>query len=223
MTSRCCPACGPRSRPRSGAWVAAATEARAQALDGPREDEALEDVVVSSLSPREVGVLRALGAWRLEAARRRNKPPRYILADAVLKHLARQQPTTVETLEANRKLPRQVLKRDGAALLDTIAAALELPDDRLPPVISPGSAAERRLEFLGVLAATLGRTHAFAPRLGLPASLRARLAVAPPTDRRGVADILGWRDALIGDVVFDALQGRVALHLDGGELVAGAC
>jgi ribonuclease D len=162
------------------------------------------------LGRRQLGVLRALAAWRDGEARRRDLPRGFVLRDEVLLELAVRQPATAEELRGVSALEPQQAARDGAAWLELIREALALADDELPPEPwrPPGSAAPRELEqrlraVVRERAAALGLPpELLAPRRAVDAVLRSALSDAEPRLPRDLG--AGWRRAVVGEALLRA-------------------
>lgn len=105
---------------------AALAEVAAAAL-GPPDDRRLWRRVPGAhlLADRERAALAALAAWREQRARAIDQPPMQVVSDAVLLDLARRRPDTIERLRDNRRMPAQVWRQHGGALLDCIRSATE--------------------------------------------------------------------------------------------------
>ncbi|MGV2339073.1 MAG UNVERIFIED_CONTAM: HRDC domain-containing protein [Planctomycetaceae bacterium] len=102
------------------------------------EDEQLEpwqrQSGVHRLSRRELATLQKLAAWREEEAAARNRPPRRILRDDLLMDLAKRRPATdFQQALATRDLNRPEYKRVLPEMIQVIAEAGRIPEDRLPP------------------------------------------------------------------------------------------
>lgn len=173
----------------------------------------------STLNGRAATTLRALAAWRDEAARAEDQPARSFVPDGVLMEMARQAPTNVTVLQRDRRLSRSVVKRYADAIIDVIARAQDAP----PPAIAPrGSPAWRIATLLEATAEAAGAAASWAPRLVAP---RARLeAIAAESDPSPatIARVLGWRHAIAGEVLLDALSGRIGPYCYRGDVVLGA-
>ncbi|HYL06495.1 MAG TPA: ribonuclease D [Thermoanaerobaculia bacterium] len=162
------------------------------------------------LSRRQLGVLRALAAWRDGEARRRDLPRGFVLRDEALLELAVRQPATVEELRGVSGLEAPQAARDGAGWLELIRAALALADDELPPEPwrPPGAAAVRELEqrlrlVVRERAAALGLPpELLAPRRALDAVLRSALSDPEPRLPRDLGT--GWRRAVVGEALLSA-------------------
>ncbi|GDX80583.1 ribonuclease D [Deltaproteobacteria bacterium] len=112
------------------AWFEAAqAEAVATALKPPPPEDAWRRVPGAHLlSDRERAALQALAAWRQERAIAADIPLNHVVADAVMFDLARRRPTTVEELRENRRMPSNVWKQAGDAVLAALREA-----ERAPP------------------------------------------------------------------------------------------
>src|SRR5712691_9055098 len=83
---------------------------------------------------RFLGVLRAIAAWREEAAQQRDLPRGRIMRDEALLEIAAHAPKTIETLARTRSLGRGVAEgKLGHDILEAVARGLADPDP--PPAI----------------------------------------------------------------------------------------
>ena len=105
-----------------------------EVLSGAEDPGELWRMVPGSANLDEGGrrALQALARWRDATAQARDLPRNGVLSDALMLDLARRGPKTVEGMQANRRMPSQVWKRDGAAILDL----LHRPGSAPPPSIS---------------------------------------------------------------------------------------
>ena len=133
------------------------------------------------LGGKELAVLRAIAAWREQAARRANIRPGFIANDVVLTSLAARPVASVEELRGVRGLSPGTVDRHGRALVAAIKEGVACPKERWPE--------------------PPGRTRRQSPPTGLGALLRA--AVQTVADREEIAPevIAGTRD-------IEALAGR---------------
>ncbi len=154
------------------------------------------------LDDTERAVLQVLAAWRDRAAQERDLARPNVVSDSMLLDLARRQPATVEALRANRRMPSQVWKRDGAAVLACIAAGRTAP---APP--SPTSRGRLWRELVGVAARTAETERGVAPELVLNDATVERLA-------NGLA-IEAWRDLALGEGFREFMLGRKGIVLPG--------
>ena len=84
------------------------------------------------LNRRELAVLRELVAWRDEVARKADRATFRVLGNEPLLEIVRAKPSTREALAAIKGLPRSLLERSAADLLDAVRRGLALPDAELP-------------------------------------------------------------------------------------------
>jgi ribonuclease D len=161
------------------------------------------------LNRRQLGVLRALAAWREIEARRRDLPRGFVLRDEPLLQMASRVPVTAEELRRVPALDVQQAARSGGQWLELIRAALSQDPAELPVVAwrPPNSAAVRDLEgrlreVVRQRAAALALPpELLAPRRALDAVLRSTLADGAPRLPR---ELEGWRRAVVGEELLQA-------------------
>ncbi|MCC6225286.1 MAG: HRDC domain-containing protein [Microthrixaceae bacterium] len=196
-------------------WLA---EAMAEMLAEPRgardPQEAWRRIKeLRHLKGRDLGVARAVAAWRETQAIEHDLTPRFVLSDLGVVGVAVSKPTSVEELRRIRGVDGRTLRSSMAQdLVDAVKAAVaspprpaavtpqpELPTELRPavPLVSAWvSQLARDLEIELALLAT---------RADLEALLRgdcdARLA-------------RGWRADLVGEPIRGLLEGEVALAFD---------
>jgi ribonuclease D len=171
------------------------------------------------LSRRSLEAARRLAEWRVEEARRQNRPLRQIIRDDLLVAIAKRLPAGRAELEALRDFNRPQLLSKGPEILARIAQAQAVPADQLP------EHAERREEGPGLtmvvnlLSAAL--TNCCARQkvaVGLAGSVsdlkdlvRWHVQDRPAGQRPHLA--AGWRDGVCGAILLDVLSGRAALRV----------
>ena len=153
------------------------------------------------MSRRQLAALRAVCEWRERRARRRDLPRGFVLKDETVIDLARRIPRNRQDLAAVKGLGPRQARRYGPALLDSLRAALALPDSDLPRRLerSGGRSASRLTERLRQLVARV------AGDLDLPAetlvSRRTLEAWAARSLERGAwvwpGEIEGWRRSVL--------------------------
>lgn len=171
------------------------------------------------LSRRGLEAARRLSEWRLDQARRSNRPMRQVLRDDLLVGIARRMPANRRDLEALRDFNRPHLLSKSQEILDVIAAVRQVPDEQLP------EHAERRDEGAGLsmvvslLAATLNQCCAeqqvSASLVGSSGDLKDLVGwhVAGRPADRPPALACGWRAEVCGRVLDEVLSGRRALRI----------
>ncbi len=165
---------------------------------------------------RQLGMLRALAAWREREAQRANIPRQRMLKDETLLELAATAPDTPEALARARGVSEGFARgRMGASLLAALAEARALPEDALPEA-QPGREGARPspalVALLKVLLAAKCEAHHVAPRLVASSEDIDRLA---SEDAPAVAALHGWRREVFGADALALKAGRIALGVDG--------
>ena len=165
---------------------------------------------------RQLGILRALAAWREREAQRANIPRQRMLKDETLLEIAATAPETAEALARARGVSEGFARgKMGASLLAAIAEARALPDDALPeaqsgrdgPRPSPALVA-----LLKVLLAAKCEEHHVAPKLVASSDDIDRLATE---DAPAVPALHGWRRDVFGADALALKAGQMALGVDG--------
>lgn len=165
---------------------------------------------------RQLGLLRALAAWREREAQRANIPRQRMLKDETLLEIAATAPETPEALARARGVSEGFARgRMGASLLAALAEAKALPDAALPeahagrdgPRPSPALVA-----LLKVLLAAKCEAHHVAPRLVASSDDIDRLATE---DEPAVPALHGWRRDVFGAEALALKAGRIALGVEG--------
>jgi ribonuclease D len=119
---------------------------------------------LGSLDRRRLAVVRALYAWREEAAELTNRPTRAIIRDDLIVEIARRNPAKERDLQVVRGLPH----RDLRAILDVVHQARELPPEQCPKPLDRDQDPPQVTLVGNVLSAVLGD---LAIRLGVAGSL----------------------------------------------------
>ena len=168
---------------------------------------------------RQLGVLRAIAAWREREAQRANIPRQRMLKDETLLEIAATAPETPEALVRARGVSEGFARgRMGVSLLAAIAEARGAPEETLPqaqlgrdgPRASPALVA-----LLKVLLAAKCEQHHVAPKLVASSDDIDRLATedAPP-----VPALHGWRRDVFGADALALKEGKIALGVDGRRI-----
>ena len=165
---------------------------------------------------RQLGLLRAIAAWREREAQRANIPRQRMLKDETLLEIAATAPETPEALARARGVSEGFARgRMGASLLAAIAEAKALPEEVLPAA-QPGREGPRAspalVALLKVLLAAKCEQHHVAPRLVASSEDIDRLATE---DEPPVPALHGWRRDVFGADALALKEGRIALGVDG--------
>jgi ribonuclease D len=166
-------------------------------------------------SPRLLGTLKEVAAWRERTAQRIDIPRQRLLRDEQLLEIASHAPKTVEELALTRGLGRGFAEGwQGREILDAIEKARKLPDSQLPTrdrppeqLRAPGAVVDMLRTLLRLKAEQAG----VAARLVASADEIDRLAAG----KRDVHVLQGWRNEIFGKDALGLIEGRVALALEG--------
>ena len=183
------------------------------------EDEQLEpwerQSGVHRLSRRELATLQKLAAWREEEAAARNRPPRRILRDDLLMDLAKRRPATVQQALATRDLNRPEYKRALPEMIQVIAEAGRIPEDRLPSrerQRDDASSDDQIISrLLGLALSNVCAEQDVAQTLaGTNRDLTELVRYVRCGERSETPLLLqGWRGELFGELLRKVLDGRV--------------
>jgi ribonuclease D len=178
-------------------------------------------------TPRFLGVVKELAAWREIEAQTRDIPRQRVLRDETLLEIAAHAPTTVDALERSRGFSKgQAEGKMGRAILEAVERGKDLPEDDLPrpPVrrdvpqgIGPVS------DLLKVLLKMRCEEHEVAQKLVANSDDLEQIAI---DDKADVLAMTGWRWEIFGKDAIDLKHGRLALalskdgkHVEAVELV----
>ena len=170
------------------------------------------------LKPKSAVVLRELAGWREGEAKRRNAPRNRIVRDEVLLQLARHPPRHQDELRKVRGLHPSEMDRNGESILAVIQAALALPPSAWPALTKerkPEPESNGFVELLQAIVKARALEEEIAPTL-LATTADLQELVDPKTNRSALDLPLlkGWRRILVGELLLDALDGKVAFTVD---------
>src|ERR1700712_1669868 len=98
-------------------------------------DDAWQRLKMRLRKPQELAVLKYVAAWREREARSRNVPRSRVLKDDAIYEIAQQQPRDAEAFSRLRTVPKGWERSSGgAAVIEAINTALELPKSEMPHV-----------------------------------------------------------------------------------------
>lgn len=160
------------------------------------------------LSGRALAALIGLIEVREVIAQQENVPPRTALRDDVLVRLAKDLPKSEAQLVATRGLPRPVVQRYGARLLDAIARAVATPSAQLPERELPDERPVDRVRIDALWALCCAWCHAHGVDPAVVASRREAAGwyfAACSGEASGPAE--SWRRELLGEPIAAFLRG----------------
>jgi ribonuclease D len=166
-------------------------------------------------SPRLLGMLKEIAAWRERTVQRIDIPRQRLLRDEQLLEIASHAPKTAEELAMTRGLGRGFAEGwQGREVLEAIERARNLPESALPSrekppeqLRAPGAVVDLLRTLLRLKAEQAG----VAARLVASAEELDRLAAG----KRDVHALTGWRSDIFGHDALDLIDGRLALALEG--------
>ena len=168
-------------------------------------------------SPRLLGTLKEVAAWRERTAQRIDIPRQRLLRDEQLLEIASHAPKTTEDLAMTRGLGRGFAEGwQGRELMEAIERARTVPDAELPTRDKPPEqlrAPSAVVDLLRTLLRVKAEQAGVAGRLVASADELDRLAAG----RRDIAALKGWRREVFGGDAVDLIEGRLALSLAGDQ------
>lgn len=166
------------------------------------------------LTPRQLGALRELIAWRDTVAAQQDKALFRIIGNEALLAVSQSLPRSPAALAQIPRLPASLARRHGAALLAAVDRAMSLPERDLP-TRERGSRQPRDPEFDTRVERLKVARNQVAERLGLdPGVLCGKAALetiarARPKDPTAFAAVEGirhWQVEVLGEALLTALQ-----------------
>lgn len=173
-----------------------------------------------NLSARQLGIARELFVWRKGEAARSHHSPGSLLRDDLIVELARRQSADPARILAVRGLER--LRKNLVSISDTIARALALDESELPPVMSDTNYPQYPVvtQLLQAALTQFAKDNSLSIFLLAPQQeLRNYVARFYGTLPEQKSSILsqGWRARLVGPLLSDLLQGKLAVRLIGSN------
>ncbi|GAB4065819.1 ribonuclease D [Ancylobacter sonchi] len=171
--------------------------------------------------PKDLAVLMEVAAWREREAQSRDIPRSRILKDEVLGEIAAQHPTTPERLAGLRSIPKGFERsRTGEQILEAVRAGLARDPKTLPEIerdrpLSNGASAT--VELLKVLLRMTSEQHGVAAKVIATVDDLERIAADHEPQ---VAALAGWRRELFGEKALALKDGRLALAMQRGRVIA---
>jgi len=177
-------------------------------------DDAWQRLKMRLRKPQELAVLKYVAAWREREARSRNVPRSRVLKDDAIYEIAQQQPRDIEAFGRLRTVPKGWERSSaGAAVLEAINAALDMPKADMPHVPRHTQAPEgtaAAAELLKVLLKLIAEKNGVAPKV--IANSEDIEKIAAEGEKADVTALTGWRRELFGDTALKLIKGEVALR-----------
>lgn len=168
------------------------------------------------LQPRNLAVLEDLLQYRMEIAKRKNKPLFKIFRNQALMQLATAMPTTLKRLVKIKALGYKQIDMYGKELIATINNALNIPEKQLPvyphkkaPVLEP--AVPKRLKALKAWRDATAKALEFDPTILINKALLNSIAIENPTDigsLNKIKEMKKWQKTEFGKDIISILKQR---------------
>ena len=173
-----------------------------------------------STSRKFIGVLMEIAAWREREAQARDVPRGRVMKDEALVEVAAQAPTTLESLEGLRAVPRGFAgSRSGRGLVEAVQQGLRRKD--IPDIErseAPPESALAIIDLLKVLLKAKAEEAGVAPRLVATSDDIERIALGDGDDE-DIPALTGWRREVFGEAALELKRGHVALAASNGRVV----
>ena len=167
-----------------------------------------------------LGRLKAIAAWREHEAQDKNIPRGRIVRDETLADLASHPPKTQADLAKVRGLSQGWKDNEiGRRLMNTLAKAVPLPEDELPPRAPRGAPLGKEGSLVADLLKLLLKIRA--REIDVAARLLARseeLEMLAAGVRKNLAMLQGWRFEVFGKDALNLVEGRMAFAVENGRL-----
>ena len=186
-------------------------------------DQAWERFRSKLRKPRDLAVMMELAAWRESEAQSRDVPRSRILKDDAMIEVATAAPRSLDALGDLRALPRGMDKsRLGPDMLAAVERGLARDPKSLPRIDrdrrgNGGGGNGATVELLKVLLRQVADAHGVAAKL--IANVDDLEAIAASDDAE-VPALDGWRRAMFGAKALDLKNGRLALTVENGKVIA---
>jgi ribonuclease D len=170
--------------------------------------------------PKELAVLIEVAAWREREAQSRDVPRGRVLKDDVVGEIAIQAPTTTERLGSLRSLPKGFERSKwGHEIVEAVKRGLARDVKTLPRIEKPRSNGNggATIELLKVLLRMTSEHNGVAAKVIATVDDLERIAAADEAD---VPALKGWRREMFGDKALALKQGRLALAVEKGRVIA---
>ena len=183
-------------------------------------EEAWKRVKVRNAKPRFLAILREVAAWREREAQRRNLPRNRVIREEAMTEIAAHAPTNVNELARVRAISQKVAESDmGQAILRAVNQALALDKNcypNLPKKVEKPRGLAPLLDLLKVLLKMRCEQSGVAQKLVATVNDLEQFAAGDQSSPL----LTGWRRELFGELGLALKEGRVALTVTNGQIVA---
>ncbi|MET1754752.1 ribonuclease D [Novosphingobium sp. RD2P27] len=183
-------------------------------------DVAWKRIKAAGRNAAVLGRLKALAAWREHEARDKNIPRGRIVRDETLADIASHPPKTQADLAKVRGLSQGWKDNEiGRRLMQTLANAVPLPDEEMPPRAPRGAPLGKEGSLVADLLKLLLKIRA--REIDVASRLLARsdeLEMLAAGVRKNLAMLEGWRYETFGRDALDLVEGKLAFAVENGRL-----
>ncbi len=148
--------------------------------------------------------LQAIFEWRDARGRDKNQPPHYMLGDGIALDIARRQPSSIEELQANRRIPAGLIRRYGQEIVSVVNNNPILEHNLIEV---PSSQVRQLAHTLQVWAELQALVTGMAARLVMPRDVALTVA------KEGIKALVGWRASAIGEPLDAFLSGVTSIKM----------
>lgn len=174
---------------------------------------------VNQLSRKQMAAAREVAAWREEQAIKRDVPRKWVLTDEQVVESCKREARSIDELFMVRGIREHTSTRDARAIVAALKRGLDSPKEQWPSCDRP-SKSEPNVDAAVDLMGALVRLRAKENDIAMQTLASHDDLTKVARGRIDEVDVMrGWRRAIVGEELLELLQGRLALHLEGAELV----
>lgn len=174
---------------------------------------------IARLKPPQLAIVKELWIWRNEEAERRDRTPKRVLADDLIVELARRGTSKPSQIRAIRGFGNRVQASAIEGISAAIGRALTMPKSEHPTRITSTKTINLGLlgQFLTTALNVLCRTEQISSSIvGTAQEVRdvaaMRLGILKLKEKPKL--LTGWRAEIVGQLIDQVLDGRVAIRVD---------
>lgn len=174
---------------------------------------------ITSLSPRELAIVRELWICRDRYAAEKNRAPKRVLPDDLIVELARRGSSSPSSMKAIRGFEGRVHRGIVKSLTEAIDRANSLTKGELPKRLQRSKTVNLGLlgQFLSTALTVVCREQQISPAIvGTASDVRAmaawRLGMIKLDEPPSL--VQGWRAEIVGQLIDQVLNGHIAIRVD---------